>query len=150
MSMSGLSSLGAPNETQKAIKKTLDFTQQIDIDIPRIGILEANLGTLLWEEYKNKGLLDEEKHLESMVLIPDISPEAVHTYELLRMINRHYQNHLSNPQYILKQIPLTVGTSYRRNIVRSNLGRVEVIKNSINDLTTEKHNLSLADRPLNA
>lgn len=140
--------IGAPNETQKDVQRTLDFAQQLDIDIPQIGILLANPGTLLWEEYKNKGLLDETKYWESGVSVSDIYPDTIPKHELLRMINKYYKNYLTSSRYILKQIFLTIKSSYRRNIVINNLSRAEIIKNSINNLTPEKNNLPLAYKPL--
>ncbi|MCJ7633575.1 B12-binding domain-containing radical SAM protein [Candidatus Bathyarchaeota archaeon] len=130
--------IGAPNETRKDIQRTLDFTQQLDLDIPQINLLQANPGTLIWEEYKNKGLLDETKYWETGVLLSDICHNAVPAHELLQMVNKYYKNYLLCSQYILKQILLTVKSSYRRNIVINNLSRVKTIRNSLNNLTSEK------------
>jgi radical SAM superfamily enzyme YgiQ (UPF0313 family) len=134
--------IGAPFETKDDVQETLDFTTKLKIDIPQINLLQANPGTPLWEEYKNKGLLDEAESWEHGVFISDISPNTVPRQELLEMIDKYYQGYLGNPQYILKQMMLTAKSSYRRNIVASNLNQIGEIRNMVRNLPSDKYTLS--------
>jgi anaerobic magnesium-protoporphyrin IX monomethyl ester cyclase len=127
--------IGAPNETIKDVQKTLDFTTRIDIDIPQINLLEANPGTILWEELKHKELLNEEKYWETGAFVSDLIHNAVPCYELKQMIANYYTAFLNRPQYILKQMLLTMRSRYRLNIVLNNLFRFKTIAKNINSFT---------------
>jgi anaerobic magnesium-protoporphyrin IX monomethyl ester cyclase len=130
--------IGAPNETITDIQKTLDFIKRLELDIPQINLLEANPGTFIWEELKNKGLLNEENYWETGVFISDILQHAVSLNELRQMIADFYKYFLKRPQFILKQILLTMRSLYRLNVVLNNLGRFKTIANNINNFTITK------------
>ena len=95
-----------------------------------------------WEEYKNKGLLDEAVYWESGVYISDICPNTIPRPELVRMVNQYYQTFLKSPRYIMKQIWLTIKSSYRRNVVINNLNRIGTIRNVVNNLTSHQYTIS--------
>ena len=126
--------IGAPNETKKDIQKTFDFAQRIEVDIPQISILEANPGTPIWDEFKNNGLLREENYWETGVFISDLCKNTVPINELKLMIHDFYKILLKRPRYILKQLLLTIGSSYRQNVVLNNLNRISAIKDNISNL----------------
>ncbi|UCH01304.1 MAG: radical SAM protein [Candidatus Bathyarchaeota archaeon] len=127
--------IGAPNETIKDVQKTLDFTTRLDIDIPQINLLEANPGTILWEELRHKELLNEEEYWETGAFVSDLIHNAVPCCELTQMIADFYTAFLNRPQYILKQMLLTMRSRYRLNIVLNNLGRFKTIAKNINSFT---------------
>ena len=128
--------IGAPNETKKEIQKTLNFTQKLDLDIPQINILGAFPGNLIWEEIKEKGLLNEERYWETGVCISDVYPNAVPLKELRKMIHDYYQNFLRFPRYLIKQMLLTSRSLYRLNVVFNNLRRINIVRDSINSFTS--------------
>lgn len=127
--------LGAPNETRKEIQNTLKFAQKIRVDIPQFNILATFPGTDIWEELKLQGVLDEEKHWETGVLVPEVSPDAVPCEEIEQMIHDAYQRFFIRPDYVVKQL-LRIGTSsYRLNVLLNNLKRVEAVAEGVKLVT---------------
>jgi radical SAM superfamily enzyme YgiQ (UPF0313 family) len=119
--------LGAPTETRKEIWHTLQFAQKIRVDIPQFNILATFPGTDIWEELKMQGLVDEEKHWETGVLVPKISPDTVPCEEIEQMIHDAYQRFFIRPEYVVKQL-LKIGTSsYRLNVFLNNLKRTDTV-----------------------
>ncbi|MFH0748825.1 MAG: radical SAM protein [Candidatus Bathyarchaeota archaeon] len=127
--------VGAPDETKEEVQRTLEFTKQLDLDIPQINLLQANPGTPLWEEFRQSGFLNEEESWESGVYISDICPSAVPRNELLLMIRKYYGDFLKRPQYIIKQTILSLKSLYRINVLLNNMKRREDVSNSIRKLT---------------
>jgi anaerobic magnesium-protoporphyrin IX monomethyl ester cyclase len=123
--------LGAPNETKVDIQKTLDFVGGLDLDIPQINILSAVPGNAIWEEFREKGILDEDKHWEKGVCISDIYPYAVPLGEMRKMVRDFYHNYLWSPKFVMKQIRLTVKSQYRLNVLFASLGRISSALNNI-------------------
>ena len=127
--------LGAPNETRKEIQNTLKFAQKIRVDIPQFNILATFPGTDIWEELKMQGVLDEEKHWETGVLVPEVSPDAVPCEEIEQMIHDAYQRFFIRPHYVVKQL-IKIGTSsYRLNVLLNNLKRVEAVAEGVKLVT---------------
>jgi len=126
--------IGAPNETKKDVLRTLDFTKKLDLDIPQINMLEAFPGNPIWDEFREAGLLDEEKYWETGVCVSEICPSAVPIKELREMIGDYYQSLLKSPRYSMKQVLLTVTSSYRLSVVLNNLDRIGIIRDSISNL----------------
>jgi anaerobic magnesium-protoporphyrin IX monomethyl ester cyclase len=127
--------LGAPNETRKEIQNTLKFAQKIQVDIPQFNILATFPGTDIWEELKMQGVLDEEKHWETGVLVPEVSPDAVPCEEIEQMIHDAYQRFFIRPDYVVKQL-LRIGTSsYRFNVLLNNLKRADTVVESVKLVT---------------
>jgi radical SAM superfamily enzyme YgiQ (UPF0313 family) len=123
--------LGAPNETRKEIQNTLTFAEKLKVDIPQFNILAAFPGTDIWEELKMKGLLDEEEHWETGVLVPNFSPNAVPCEEIERMIHENYRSFLLRPSYILSQGVRMLTSPYRFNLLINNLTRIDTIAESV-------------------
>ena len=127
--------LGAPHETRRDIQNTLKFAQKLQVDIPQFNILATFPGTDIWEELKMQGVLDEEKHWETGVLVPEVSPDAVPCEEIEQMIHDGYQRFFIRPDYVVKQL-LKIGTSsYRFNVLLNNLKRADTIAESVRMVT---------------
>jgi len=127
--------LGAPNETRKEIQNTLKFAQKIQVDIPQFNILATFPGTDIWEELKMQGVLDEEKHWETGVMVPEVSPNAVPCQEIEQMIHDAYQRFFIRPDYVVKQL-IRIGTSsYRFNVLLNNLKRADTVAESVKLVT---------------
>jgi anaerobic magnesium-protoporphyrin IX monomethyl ester cyclase len=127
--------LGAPNETRKEIQNTLKFAQKIRVDIPQFNILATFPGTDIWDELKMQGVLDEEKHWETGVLVPEVSPDAVPCEEIEQMIHDAYQRFFIRPDYVVKQL-IKIGTSsYRFNVLLNNLKRVDAVAEGVKLVT---------------
>jgi anaerobic magnesium-protoporphyrin IX monomethyl ester cyclase len=127
--------LGAPKETRKEIQNTLNFAQKIQVDIPQFNILATFPGTDIWEELKMQGVLDEEKHWETGVLVPEVSADAVPCEEIEQMIHDAYQRFFIRPDYVVKQL-LRIGTSsYRFNVLLNNLKRADTVAESVKLVT---------------
>ncbi len=127
--------LGAPKETRKEIRNTIEFAQQLDVDIPQFNILAAFPGTDIWEELKAQGVLDEDKYWETGVLVPEVSPYTVPCKEIEEMIHEGYRRFLVRPSYILEQAFRILGSSYRLNLLVNNLKRVDTIAESVRLIT---------------
>ncbi len=127
--------LGAPHETRQEIWDTLKFAQKIEADIPQFNILATFPGTDIWEELKMQGLVDEEQHWETGVMVSEVSPDAVPAKEIEQMIHEGYQRFFIRPDYIVKQL-LRIGTSsYRFNVLLNNLKRAQTVAESVKTVT---------------
>ena len=128
--------IGAPNETKVDIQKTLNFVNGLDLDIPQINVLGAFPGNSIWEEFKEKGLIDEDKHWERGICISDIYPYAVPLNEMREVVREFYQNYLWSPGYVMRQIRLTLKSQYRLNVVFNSLGRISSVIDNISSFTS--------------
>jgi anaerobic magnesium-protoporphyrin IX monomethyl ester cyclase len=128
--------IGAPNETKADIQKTLNFASGLDLDIPQINILGAFPGNSIWEELKEKGLIDEDKHWERGIGISDIYPYAVPLKEMREMVREFYQNYLWSPKYIMRQMLLTLKSQYRLNVVFNSLSRISTVIDNVSTFTS--------------
>jgi anaerobic magnesium-protoporphyrin IX monomethyl ester cyclase len=127
--------LGAPTETRKEIQHTLDFAQKIQVDIPQFNILATFPGTDIWEELKMQGVVNEEKHWETGVMVSEVSPDAVPRQEIEQMIHDAYQRFFVRPDYIVKQLIKMGTSSYRLNVLFSNLKRAEAVAEGVKIVT---------------
>jgi anaerobic magnesium-protoporphyrin IX monomethyl ester cyclase len=127
--------LGAPYETRQEIWNTLKFAQRLQVDIPQFNILATFPGTDIWEELKTQGLIDEEKHWETGVMVSEVSPDAVPTQEIEQMIHDAYQQFFVRPGYILKQLVKMGASSYRLNVLLNNLKRADTVAESVKMVT---------------
>jgi len=127
--------LGAPHETRQEIWNTLKFAQKLQVDIPQFNILATFPGTDIWEELKMQGLVDEEKHWETGVMVSEVSPDTVPSKEIEQMIHDGYQRFFIRPEYIVKQLAKIAKSSYRINVLLNNLKRAEIIADGIKMVT---------------
>ena len=103
-------------------------------DDPQFNILAAFPGTDIWDELSSKGLIDEQRYWETGVDVPEIFPGAISIDDIKDMIHRHYRHFLLRPSYISKQIVFSLRSSYRINVILSNLSRLDVISQSLSDM----------------
>jgi len=127
--------LGAPHETQQEIWNTLKFAQKLQVDIPQFNILATFPGTDIWEELKMQGLIDDEQHWETGVMVAEVSPDAVPAEKIEKMIHDGYHQFFIRPDYIIKQLAKIAKSSYRINVLLNNLKRAETIVESVKTVT---------------
>ncbi len=123
--------VGAPLETRREIKQTLQFAEELKVDVPQFNVLSAFAGTDIWEELRTKWSLDEEKYWESGVMVPEVCPDAVPLEEITRMIHHHFRHFLLRPSYIVEQGFKMLKSPYRMNVLISNLNRIDEISDSV-------------------
>ena len=119
--------VGAPDETRQEIQNTIDFSKHLPIDLPQFNILGAHPGNDIWNEMKAKGLLNIDENWETGVAVSKICPTAVPLEEIKQMVHKAFINHVSRPMYLFRQVGKTLGSSYRLNVMASNLSRINDI-----------------------
>jgi len=128
--------IGAPHETKQDIRKTLKFASRLNLDIPQINVLGVYPGSSIWDEFRVKGLLDENEHWEKGVCISNIYPNTVPLKEMREMVRDFYHMHLRSPRFVAKQMLLTARSSYRWSIVLNNLSRAGIIRETMNNYSS--------------
>ena len=124
--------VGAPDETRVEILSTLRFAHHLDIDIAQFNILRVFPGTQIWDELKEKNLIDEDRYWETGVYVPDICFSTQSTEEIKRLISELFKNFYLRPSFILKQGIRTLTSSYRLHVVASNLRTVGTVMEGFN------------------
>ena len=127
--------VGAPNETREEIQNTIEFAKQIPIDFPQFNILGVYPGTDIWNEFEAKGLLKGGEYWETGVAVSEICPTAVPLNEIKHMIHEAFYHFIRRPSFLLGQIARTVKSSYRKQVVISNLSRIGDIRENIRSIT---------------
>jgi len=120
--------LGAPDETREEIQNTVKFAQKLPIDFPRFNILGANPGTDLWEELKQRGVLNEEAYWETGVSVSKICPSAIPFQKIQKMIRFAYSHFMHRPSFIARQVGRLLKSPYRMRVLCSNLNRISDIR----------------------
>ena len=121
--------LGAPDETRKEIQNTLDFAKKLDIDIPQFNVLGAFPGQDIWDELVAKGIVDIETHWETGVGVSKICSTAVPFLEIVEMIKDAVKEFILRPRFIMRQIGRTLTSSYRKNVLKHNIGNIgEIVR----------------------
>ncbi|UCE96369.1 MAG: radical SAM protein [Candidatus Bathyarchaeota archaeon] len=121
--------VGAPNETREEVKKTLQFAQQTDIDVPSFNILCAPVGSPLWIELVAKGLIDEDRYWEEGVFVPKVVSTAVPFEEISEMIYKHFRAFYLNPKRLFSEGVKMFSSSFRLGLIFNNLGHLgQIIK----------------------
>jgi anaerobic magnesium-protoporphyrin IX monomethyl ester cyclase len=123
--------LGAPDETLSEMQHTLDFVKRIPIDLPQFSILGAHPGNDIWNEMVAKGFLNEDEHWETGIAVSAIVPTAVPLEEIRPMVNRAFFNHFTRPKFLVEQFAKTLRSSYRTNVILSNLTRLREINDDL-------------------
>lgn len=124
--------VGAPDETREEILNTLRFAHHLDIDIAQFNILRVFPGTQIWDELKDKNLIDEDRYWETGVYVPDICFSTQSTEEIKRLISELFKNFYLRPSFILKQGIRTLTSSYRLHVIASNLRSVGTVIEGFN------------------
>ncbi len=123
--------IGAPVETEKDIHVTFDFARRLDLDIPQMNVLGIFPGTPIWEEAKQRGLVDEDNLWETGLCPSDVYPNTVPLDRMREMVREFYKVFLGSRRYWIKQILLTARSPYRLNVISSNLSRIDTIKGNV-------------------
>lgn len=113
--------VGAPDETRKEIQNTLRFAQKIDIDVPSFNILCMPIGSPLWNELVAKGFVDEDKHWEEGVFVPNIVPTAVPFEEVSSMIYEYFKAFYFDPKRLFSETVRMFTSSFRLGLLFKNL-----------------------------
>ncbi|UCH32690.1 MAG: radical SAM protein [Candidatus Bathyarchaeota archaeon] len=116
--------VGAPDETREEIKKTLEFAQKIDIDVPSFNILGAPVGSPLWNELVAKGFIDEDKHWEEGAYVPRVVPTAVQFEEISEMIFNYFKSFYFNPRKLCSEIVRMFTSSFRLGLLMANAAQL--------------------------
>ncbi|MGB9135249.1 MAG: radical SAM protein [Candidatus Bathyarchaeia archaeon] len=116
--------VGAPDETRREIQNTLRFAQQMDIDVPSFNILGAPVGSPLWDELVAKEFIDEEKHWEESVYVPQVAPSAVPFDEVSSMIYEYFKAFYFKPKRLFSQALRMLTSPFRRGLLLGNLAQL--------------------------
>lgn len=127
--------LGAPDETREEIQNTINFARRIPIDLPQFNILGAHPGNDIWNELEAKGLLDADKYWETGIGVSAICPTAVPCDEIKKMVHDAFALHVTRPGFLLEQLAKTLKSSYRINVIISNLSRINEIREGTDSVT---------------
>jgi radical SAM superfamily enzyme YgiQ (UPF0313 family) len=127
--------VGAQDETRQEIQNTLNFAKRLPIELPQFNILCAHPGNGIWNEMESKGFLNADEDWETGVAVSKICPTAVPYEEIKQMIHKAFMDHIRRPSYLLRQIGQTLQSSYRRNVIASNLTRISDIIEGANSIT---------------
>ena len=123
--------IGALDETREEMQNTFQFAKQLPIDFPKFNFLRAYPGTEIWNELIMKGHLNEENHWETGVLVSKLSSSTVPFHKIRQMTYSALAKHIRRPRYIIEQIFRLLWSSYRREILRTNLSRFSAIRNTL-------------------
>jgi anaerobic magnesium-protoporphyrin IX monomethyl ester cyclase len=126
--------IGAPDETRSEIQNTIDFAKRVPLDIPQFNILGAHPGNDIWNEMVANRLLDVEEYWETGIAVSDIAPTAVPLDEIRRMLNKAFFSHIARPEFITRQFAKTLKSSYRMNVMLSNLSRLGEINEDLHSV----------------
>ncbi len=113
--------VGAPNESENEIKKTLSFAQKLNVDFPQFNILSITPGMPIWNELRDKGYIDESISWEKHVFIPEIIPDSIPIDKVKQMIKEAYKQFLFRRGFILEQVYKTLTNSFRIKIILRNI-----------------------------
>ena len=120
--------VGAPDETRAEIQNTINFAKRMPIDLPQFGVLAAYPGNDIWREMQTKGYINENEYWETGVSVSQVCPTAVPEGEIKEMINQAFFDFVKRPKYLLRALFKTIKSSYRRNVISSNINRLSEIK----------------------
>jgi radical SAM superfamily enzyme YgiQ (UPF0313 family) len=127
--------VGAPDETRQEIQNTLNFAKRLPIELPQFNILCAHPGNDIWNEMESKGFLNVDEDWETGVAVSKICPTTVPYEEIKQMIHKAFMDHIRRSSYLLRQVGKTLQSSYRRNVVASNLTRISDIIEGTSSVT---------------
>jgi len=116
--------VGGPDETREEIRNTIEFAKKLPIDLPQFNVLGIYPGTELWDEFEAKGFLKGEEYWETGVAISELCSTAVPLNEIRQMIHDAFYHFVRRPSFLTMQIINTLKSSYRMNVVMSNLSRI--------------------------
>lgn len=122
--------VGAPDETRIEIQNTIEFANQIPIDLPQFNILGVYPGTDLWNEFEAKELTRNGDYWETGVAVSEICPTAVPYKEIRQMIHEGFYRFARRPSFMSKQMARLMKSPYRVRTVVNNIRSMgEIIEN---------------------
>jgi anaerobic magnesium-protoporphyrin IX monomethyl ester cyclase len=82
--------IGCPGETAADIRETFRFAARLELDTFGFNRLAVYRGTPLWNEYVERGIIDEDRDWDKTFKCCDIDPTAVPNSEVNRLRMRGY------------------------------------------------------------
>jgi anaerobic magnesium-protoporphyrin IX monomethyl ester cyclase len=121
--ITGLFVVGAPTETVQEIIQTLKFGLKLDLTFIQYQLLHVLLGSAIWTEAVNKGLINEDTDWDKYIIAADIFPSTVKREIIEKLIDKAFVEFLSRPKFILRELFRTVKSPYRLQSIFSILKR---------------------------
>lgn len=96
--------LGYPGETAQDLEETIDFSIKLDPDYSQYSILTPFPGTPIYQDLKEKGLIDTEDWKEYTVMKPVLKYEKLGLSQKMveRKLTQAYLRFYARPRYLLK------------------------------------------------
>jgi len=82
--------IGSPSETKEDIMESFRFAARLKLDTFNFGRLCVYRGTPLWEEYADRGIIDDERDWYKWFKCSDIDPSVLPSKELNRIRMKGY------------------------------------------------------------
>jgi len=111
--VAGLFVVGSPDETLSEIIHTLKFGLELDLTFIQYQLLHVLLGSEIWNEAVEKGLINEDKDWNRYLIAADIYPTAVKREIIENLINKAFIEFLARPKFLLKEVFRTAKSPYR-------------------------------------
>ena len=111
--VAGLFVVGAPDETVKEIIHTLRFGLELDLTFVQFQLLHILLGSELWIESVEKGLINEASDWNKYIIAADVFPTSVKRATIEKLIDKAFIEFLSRPKFFLRELFRTVKSAYR-------------------------------------
>ena len=127
--------VGAPDETREEIRNTIEFANNIPIDVPQFNILGVYPGTDIWDECEAKGLLKGGDYWETGVAVSEIYPNAVPYSEIRWMIHDGFYRFTRRPTFLSKQVARLIKSPYRIRTAVTNIARIGSVLESVRSVT---------------
>ncbi|NVM54486.1 MAG: cobalamin B12-binding domain-containing protein [Candidatus Helarchaeota archaeon] len=115
--------VGAPTETIQEVQNTIDFALKLDIDVPLFGVLNVFKGTMLWDEYLDKGYINTEEDWGKAIPVCDFHPDCLSRDLLVKIINRGYDKLISRKKWYLKVILRALKSRFRLKLMMKNIDK---------------------------
>jgi radical SAM superfamily enzyme YgiQ (UPF0313 family) len=123
--------VGGPDETREEVQSTFDFAKRIPIDLPQYNVLKAYPGSQMWGELVADGVLNEEEYWETGVPVSKVCPGAVPFHELRQMANHAMYDFLRRPGFLLREMAMSLKSSYRMSAILHNLQRLGDVRENL-------------------
>jgi anaerobic magnesium-protoporphyrin IX monomethyl ester cyclase len=111
--IAGLFVVGSPDETIQEIIHTLKFGLELDLTFIQYQLLHILLGSEIWNETVERGLINEDKDWNRYIIAADIYPTSVKRGIIEKLIDKAFIEFLARPKFLLKEIFRTAKSPYR-------------------------------------
>jgi len=102
MQVLGTFMVGSPGETEKDIKKTIQFIKELDLDQAGVNVTTPFPGTELWEAAKKKGLVKDDQWDDRLWGMRDVNEKNINKKLLLTDIPKKKFLNLMNEMFALQ------------------------------------------------